>query len=34
MGTEGPKEVIVNSLGREMQAVWHEEPPTEGSACS
>ncbi len=29
MGKDGTKEVIVNSLGREIN-VWHEEPPTEG----
>jgi penicillin-binding protein 2 len=29
MGKDGTKEVIVNSLGREID-VWHEEPPTEG----
>jgi len=29
MGKDGTKEVIVNSLGREID-VWHEEQPTEG----
>jgi len=29
MGKDGTKEVIVNSLGREID-VWREEPPTEG----
>src|SRR5215203_3713726 len=29
MGKDGTKEVIVNSLGREID-VWHEEPPSEG----
>jgi penicillin-binding protein 2 len=29
MGKDGTKEVVVNSLGREIQT-WHEEPPTEG----
>jgi penicillin-binding protein 2 len=29
MGKDGTKEVVVNSLGREIE-VWHEEPPTEG----
>jgi penicillin-binding protein 2 len=29
MGKDGTKEVIVNSLGREIDT-WHEEPPTEG----
>jgi penicillin-binding protein 2 len=29
MGKDGTKEVIVNSLGREIN-IWHEEQPTEG----
>ena len=29
MGKDGTKEVVVNSLGREIE-VWHEEQPTEG----
>ena len=29
MGKDGTKEVVVNSLGREIN-IWHEEPPTEG----